>query len=94
MSTAGTRKAWVMRSFSMSRRSSTGSMSRRITEVPPRDIPLNAQPEPPMWNSGMATRLTVSSRISNASPAASSNIAATLRFPSITPLGRPVVPEV
>ncbi len=94
MSTAGTRKAWVIRSAATKRRSSTGSMSRRITEVPPRDMPLKAQPDPPMWNSGIATRLTVRSSISNASPAARSSMTATLRLASITPLGSPVVPEV
>ena len=69
-------------------------MSRRITDVPPRDMPHSAHPEPPMWNRGMATRLTTSSSISKASPAAFSSMWWMLSFPSITPLGSPVVPDV
>ena len=53
----------------------------------------SAQPEPPMWNSGIATRLTVSSVMLNVLPA--SEIAVDkLALVSITPLGSPVVPDV
>ncbi len=46
-----------------------------------------------MWNSGMATRLTVSLRMLNVSPA--SPIAVDrLALVNMTPLGSPVVPEV
>ena len=83
-----------MRSAPTSLRISTGSMSRRITDVPPRDIPLKAQPLPPMWNSGMATRLTVRSSISKAPPAACSSMTSRFLLASITPLGTPVVPDV
>ena len=46
-----------------------------------------------MWKSGMATRLTVSSPMENVCPASDTAVD---RFAlvSITPLGRPVVPDV
>ena len=60
ISTAGTTKVSVIRCSSISRSTSAGSMSRRMTECPPRDIPHRAHPVPPMWKSGMATSETVS----------------------------------
>ena len=54
--------------------------------------PRIAQPPPPMWNSGIATRFTESGR---KPPAVLSPSIAVKRFlfVSITPLGRPVVPD-
>ena len=93
MSTAGTRNISVMRSVATRVRSRAGSTSRRITERPPRDMAQRAQPEPPMWKRGMATRLTVSSVMLKVIPA--SEIAVDkLALVNITPLGNPVVPEV
>ena len=91
--TAGTTNISVMRSSAMSPSNTAGSTSRRMMERPPRDIAHNAQPEPPMWNSGMATRLTVRSEMLNVSfadPIAVERLA----LVSMTPLGRPVVPDV
>ena len=64
-----------------------------MIERPPRDMAHSAQPDPPMWKSGIATRLTVSSPMWNVMPASEMAVE---RFAlvSITPLGRPVVPEV
>ncbi len=64
-----------------------------MTERPPRDIALSAQPEPPMWNKGMATRLTVSSPMSKVFPAAATAVDR-LALVNMTPLGSPVVPDV
>ena len=55
-------------------------------------MPAMAQPEPPMWNSGMATMLTMSSLKPHCSLASGSS-ANRLSLLSITPLGRPVVPD-
>ena len=63
-----------------------------ITDVPPLNMPAMAHPEPPMWNSGMATMLTMSSLNPHVSLASGSR-ANRLSLESITPLGRPVVPE-
>ena len=60
ISTAGTTKVSVIRCFSTSASMAAGSMSRRITEWPPRDMPPSAHPVPPMWKRGMATSETVS----------------------------------
>ena len=57
------------------------------------DMAQSAQPDPPMWNSGMATRLTVSSEMVKVSPAAPMAVDR-LALVSMTPLGSPVVPEV
>ena len=93
ISTAGTTNISVMRSVSMSSSNLDGSTSRRITERPPRDMPHSAQPEPPMWNSGMATRLTVSAVMLKVWPASDTAVER-LALVSMTPLGSPVVPEV
>ena len=76
-----------------SSRRSDGSTSRKMTERPPRDMAHSAHPEPPMWNSGIATRLTVSSPMTKVCPASPIAVAR-LAFVSMTPLGSPVVPEV
>ncbi len=49
-----------MRSRSMTSTRAAGSMSRMSTLVAPTASPASTQPPPPMWNSGMATRLTES----------------------------------
>ena len=90
-STAGTRKAWVTPSAGISCTSAAGSSSRTITLRAPSYIPATAQPPPPMWNSGMATRFTESAPRPHMSAATGSR-AKKLSFDSITPLGRPVVP--
>ena len=69
-----------------------GSSSRKITDVQPSYIPAVAQPPPPMWNSGIATRLTASPSSSQMSFAIGSRLKK-LEFESITPFGRPVVPD-
>ena len=63
-----------------------------ITDVAPSDIPATAQPPPPMWNNGMATRFTESGPIPHM-PLAIGRSANKLSLLSITPFGRPVVPE-
>ena len=62
-----------------------------ITLFIPTYCPAVAHPPPPMWNSGMATRLTLSGANSHMSRASGSS-AKKLLFDSITPFGRPVVP--
>ena len=57
----------------------------------PTYMPADAHPPPPMWNSGIATRLTLSGSNSHISRASGSR-AKKLSLDSITPLGRPVVP--
>ena len=64
-----------------------------MIDRPPRDIAHSAQPDPPMWKSGMATRLTVSSEMLKVSPAEPIAVDR-LALVSMTPFGRPVVPEV
>ena len=90
-STAGTTNMWVMPCSGIRRINAAGSRSRTITLVAPSCIPAVAQPPPPMWNSGMATRLTASAENSHMSVATGSN-RKKLSLLSITPLGRPVVP--
>ena len=63
-----------------------------MTLVQPSYIPAVAQPPPPMWNSGIATRLTASGVSSQMSFATGSS-PKKLVFVSITPFGRPVVPD-
>ena len=53
--------------------------------------PATAQPPPPMWNRGMATRFTESGLNSHISMATGRR-AKKLSLESITPFGRPVVP--
>ena len=90
-STAGTRNALVMPSSANSRTILAGSMSRTMMLLHPFHIPAVAQPPPPMWNSGMATRLTLlSSSCTMATDGGTS--ATTLELVSSTPFGRPVVP--
>ena len=62
-----------------------------MTVLAPWYIPATAHPPPPMWNSGMATRFTLSGRSSHI-PVATGRRAKKLSLDSITPLGRPVVP--
>ena len=75
----------------ISRTSADGSSSRRITLVIPTYMPATAHPPPPMWNSGMATRLTPPGKNSHISSASGSR-AKKLSLLSMTPFGRPVVP--
>ena len=63
-----------------------------MTEVAPSYMPATAQPPPPMWNSGIATRFTESSLMPHMSFAIGSS-ANRLSLLSITPFGRPVVPD-
>ena len=74
------------------RTSAAGSMSRTITDVAPSYIAAVAHPPPPMWNSGMATRFTPSSDSSHMLFATGSRPKKFVLV-SITPFGRPVVPE-
>ena len=62
-----------------------------MTLVHPLYMPATAQPPPPMWNSGIATRLTVSGSNSQISLATGSS-PKKLALVSMTPFGRPVVP--
>ena len=70
-----------------------GSTSRNTTFVEPQYRPTIAQPEPAMWNIGITAMFTLSAvkRHSWVMPA---DQAEEVRSVSITPLGRPVVPEV
>ena len=54
---------------------------------------LSAQPDPPIWKSGIATRLTVSSEMLKVSFAAAMAVDR-LPLVNMTPFGSPVVPEV
>ena len=91
-STAGTRKALVTPSSAIVASSWSGTMSATRTTRAPNDMQTSAKPEPPMWNSGIATRPTDSVSKPQWSPTESS--AANWVWVSTTPLGRPVVPEV
>ncbi len=91
-SAAGTRSAWVIPRSPNIPTSAAGSSSRTMTLVQPSYIPAVAQPPPAMWNSGIATRLTASGVSSQISLATGSN-PKKLVLLSITPLGRPVVPD-
>ena len=90
--TAGTRNPWVIRSLPIRSISAAGSSSRMTTDVPPLNMPAMAQPEPPMWNSGMATIDTISG-VKPQTSLASGSSANRLSLLSITPFGRPVVPD-
>ena len=72
--------------------SAAGSIIGTSTSVPPRASATLAQPDPPMWNSGIATRDTDVSSTSHAF--ATSISPEQLPLVSCTPLGSPVVPEV
>ena len=63
-----------------------------MIDVHPSYIPATAQPPPAMWNSGMATRFTESGVSSQSSFAIGSRLKK-LALVSITPFGRPVVPD-
>ena len=91
-STTGTRNAWVIPCSPNIPTNAAGSSSRTMTLVQPSYIPAVAHPPPPMWNSGIATRLTESGENSQISLATGSN-PKKLVLLSITPLGRPVVPD-
>ena len=58
-----------------------------------RDMAQSAHPDPPIWKSGIATRLTVSSEILKVLFAAAMAVDR-LPLVSMTPFGNPVVPEV
>ncbi len=82
----------MTRDRSMVSISPPGSITGTSTSVPPRARATFAHPDPPMWNSGMATSETEASSTSQAS--ATSISPEQLSLVSITPLGCPVVPEV
>ncbi len=82
----------MIRRCSIVSSSEAGSSIGTRMAVPPRASDTVAQPDPPMWNSGIATSDTEVSSTSQASATTSS--AEQLSLVSITPLGRPVVPEV
>ena len=82
----------MIRAFSIVSSSTAGSIIGTSTSVPPRASATFAQPEPPMWNSGIATSDTEVS--STPQWFATSISIEQLSLVSITPLGRPVVPEV
>ena len=64
---------------------------RKITEVHPSYIPAVAQPPPPMWNSGIAMRLTADSSLPDV--LGGWQQAEEVRVRELTPFGRPVVPD-
>ena len=70
-----------------------GSTSRNSTMCAPSMRQMRPQPAPAMWKHGMATIATLSpvSRSAALAAVTSENIA---RCATITPLGRPVVPDV
>ena len=80
-------------SRAISSRIASGTTSRTRIVRAPTAIPASAQLVPPTWKRGMATRLTVS-RVKPKAAAAAALWAARLRWVSIAPLGKPVVPEV
>jgi hypothetical protein len=85
------------RSFSMKSSTLKGSNSRATTPLAPFSSPTRPQPLPPIWATGMATRLTSSGPHwfqAIGSWAALRRRASRLSWVSIAPLGRPVVPEV
>ena len=59
----------------------------------PCDSPASAQPDPAMWNIGITARFTDSGESSH-EDAICSMPQKKLSFVSITPLGKPVVPDV
>ena len=91
-STAGTRKALVTPSCSMVSSSASGTMSATSTMRAPNESPTSAKPDPPMWNSGIATIATDWVSMPQCPPTESS--AAKFACESSTPLAIPVVPEV
>lgn len=80
-------------SRAISSRMASGSTSRTTIVRARTAIPASAQLMPPTWNRGMATMLTVS-RVKPKAAAAAALWAVRLRWVSMAPLGKPVVPEV
>ena len=72
---------------------SSGASSRTTMVRPPACIDPSAQLVPPTWNRGMTTTLTVLSSMAYAGPTRSV-WAIMLRWVSIAPFGKPVVPDV
>ena len=83
----------VIRCRGIASRMATGSTSRSTTLVQPQYRPTIAHPEPAMWNMGITARLTLSA-VNRHSWAMVETKLKKLLFFSITPLGRPVVPDV
>jgi len=74
-----------------------GSNSRATTFLAPLRSPMSPQPEPPIWATGMATRLTSSfDQVFQSISAACMILCVSMKLAciSIAPFGRPVVPEV
>jgi len=71
----------------------TGSTSRITMLVQPQYKPTIAQPDPAMWNIGITAMLTLSA-VNRHCGVMHDTREKKLLFFSITPLGRPVVPEV
>ena len=90
----GTQKASVTPSAAIVCRTGPGAKSRTITCRVPRAIPARAQASPPMWNSGMHTRLTSSGVKPQATEMSSSSTRRLVPLANIAPLGGPVVPLV
>ena len=83
----------MIRWRSMISSTAAGWNSRTRIEWAPFHMAVTAHPEPPMWNRGMVTRTTeVASRLHSGDTGGMS--VPRLRLVSMTPLGRPVVPEV
>ena len=71
----------------------SAAISGTSTLVAPHVRPTSSQPIPPMWNSGIATRLMELSSTDQYSGSPAVRLER-LRLVVCTPLGRPVVPEV
>ena len=82
----------VTRRSSIRSSSPAGSGTGTSTSVAPRARPTIAHPDPPMWNSGIATRQTLDASTDHSR--ATSSSAEQLALVISTPFGRPVVPEV
>ena len=91
--TAGTMNALVMPCSGIARRIAAGSTSRMTMLVQPKYSPTIDQPAPAMWNIGIIARFTLSgvNRHCSVIPVTWPK---KLSLVSITPLGRPVVPDV
>ena len=74
-------------------RTASGATSRTTRVRPPTAMLFSAQLLPPTWKSGMATMFTQSAVKAKAAEAAAV-WASRLRWVSMAPLGKPVVPEV
>ena len=91
--TAGTRNALVTPCSGIARRIAAGSTSRMTTLVQPLYSPTIAQPAPAMWNIGITARFTLSG-VNRHCAMIPVTWPKKLSLVSMTPLGRPVVPEV